>query len=111
MILRIGVILTFLGHGILAFQQKAQWFNYLEVVGIPVYLQGTILKLIGILDVLLALLTVWRPFKPVLLWMSFWAFLTALMRPISGEPWLEFVERGANWTAPLALYILENRRK
>lgn len=32
--------------------------------------------------------------------------LTALMRPLTGEPWFELVERGANYGMPLALLVL-----
>jgi hypothetical protein len=42
----------------------------------------------------------------VLLWAIFWAFITALARPMAGEPILEFIERASNWIAPLVLYLM-----
>jgi hypothetical protein len=38
--------------------------------------------------------------------MTIWGFWTALVRPIVGEPIWDFVERFANWGAPLALLAL-----
>jgi uncharacterized membrane protein YphA (DoxX/SURF4 family) len=35
-----------------------------------------------------------------------WAFVTALLRPLSGEPFAEFIERTGNYGAPLALLLL-----
>jgi len=43
----------------------------------------------------------------VLIYATLWAFATALARPIAGDPIWDFVERTANWTAPLALLILQ----
>jgi len=51
-----------------------------------------------------------KPIKSVLLWAAFWGFWTALVRPIVGQPIWDFVERSANWGAPLALYYLIKNR-
>jgi len=40
-----------------------------------------------------------------------WGFWTALVRPLVGEPIWDFVERWANWGAPLALYLLMKKEK
>lgn len=70
----------------------------------------TLLLLIGIADVVMALIILVKPIKSLLLWMAFWGFWTALVRPIVGVGWLDFLERSANWAAPLALfYVLKNR--
>lgn len=65
-----------------------------------------LLFLIGILDVSLALLILLRPVRMALLFMAFWGFWTALLRPLVGEPIWDFVERWANWGAPFALLLL-----
>ena len=57
----------------------------------------------GILDMLVAITILVKPLKPVLIWAIFWAFATALIRPLSGEHILAFVERSANWVLPFAL--------
>ena len=61
---------------------------------------------IGILDITLAILVLIKPIRIALLWMVFWGFWTALVRPIMGVGWFDFIERFANWAAPLALYYL-----
>jgi len=43
--------------------------------------------------------------------MAVWGFWTALVRPLVGMSWLDFVERGANWATPLALYFFYRSKK
>jgi hypothetical protein len=105
-ILRIGVFGTFLGHGLLAASIQPNWINYLNMVGFSDDMAIKIMPVIGSIDILVALIILIRPLKPVIIYATLWAFLTALMRPISGEPILEFVERTANWAVPLALYFV-----
>ena len=104
--LRVGVAGTFLGHGMFALQGKVGWFKYFEAVGISnSETILTLLLLVGILDVALAVLVLVKPIKAVLLWMAFWGLATALIRwPIGPDPIWDFVERWANWAAPVALY-------
>jgi hypothetical protein len=45
-----------------------------------------------------------RPF--VLLYMAVWALWTALLRPLSGEPVFETLERASNYGVPLAMLLL-----
>lgn len=106
--LRIGVAGEFLGHGIFAIQGKEGWFKYFTSFGIsdPQTIT-TMLLVVGIMDILLALLVLLKPIKPALLWMAFWGLWTALVRwPFGPDPIWDFVERFANWAAPLALYYL-----
>ena len=113
-VLRIGVFLTFFGHGIVAIMGNPDWLKYIEVVGISNYNAQIILIFIGYLDFFVAFITLLRPNKYILIWASIWAFSTALIRPISGESILEFIERGSNWALPLGLYFylkfLNNKR-
>ena len=109
-ILRIGVALTFMGHGLLAMQEKQSWIKYLETVGFSSNWAVKIMPFIGGLDLLVALIILIKPYRYLILWAFIWAFATALIRPLSGESVLVFVERGANWAAPLALYFLEKVR-
>lgn len=105
-LLRIGVFATFVGHGTIAFMGNPKWLPYLAVVGFYGETAMTIMKFIGALDILLAISLLIKPLKPVLYWCTFWAFATAMMRPLSGEHILQFIERGANWTVPLVLLLL-----
>jgi hypothetical protein len=43
--------------------------------------------------------------------MAFWGFWTALVRPLVGMPIWDFIERFANWAAPLALFYVYKNRK
>lgn len=105
-ILRIAVAGEFIGHGVFALQVKQGWIPYFTSVGISAELAATLLPFIGIMDLALALLILIKPVRIALLWMVFWGLLTALIRPIAGEPIWDFVERFANWGAPLALLFL-----
>ncbi len=105
--LRIGVAGEFLGHGVLAVGQKAQWLGWVErVLNVEPATAVVILTIIGVLDVALALLVLIKPIRPIILWMALWGFFTAILRPIVGESIWDFVERFANFGAPLALYYL-----
>ena len=85
--------------------KKAGWFKYFESVGItnPDTI-GTMLVLVGIIDIALAVLVLIRPVRAALLWMAIWGLWTAMIRwPVGSDPIWDFVERWANWGAPLAL--------
>lgn len=105
-VLRIAVAGEFIGHGVFALQQKAGWIKYFEAVGFSLEQAFTLMPLIGAMDIALALLILARPVRLAILWMTLWGFWTALLRPIAGEPVWDFVERWANWGAPLALLII-----
>jgi hypothetical protein len=106
-ILRLGIFGSFLGHGVFALGVKPGWIPYFTSVGITEAGATMLLPLIGVLDIAVAFAVLFRPLKAVLAWAAFWGFLTALIRPISGEPIWDFVERWANWAAPLALLALQ----
>ncbi|KKU13943.1 MAG: hypothetical protein UX17_C0005G0019 [Parcubacteria group bacterium GW2011_GWC2_45_7] len=107
LILRIAVAGEFIGHGVFALQGKKAWISWFANFGISdITLAAKILFLIGLIDVALALLILIKPIRIALLWMAFWGFWTALLRPIVGEPIWDFVERWANWGAPLALLLI-----
>lgn len=105
-ILRIAVFGIFLGHGMFAYGVKEHWIEYLQAAGFPYEGAIDIMPYIGILDFIVAGVVLIFPIRIVVLWAVIWAFATAMMRPISGEPIWDFVERGGNWGAPLALLIV-----
>lgn len=105
-ILRFGIACTFVGHGMNAIAVKPNWIPLLTVYGFSVEQSRMIMPVIGILDVIVALLVLIYPMRMVIRWAIFWTFSTALTRVIAGEGVWEFIERGANWTAPLALLLL-----
>ena len=104
-LLRIGVAGEFAGHGLLAIGGKADWIKWIgQMIHVDVSTATTLLLLIGILDVAVALFVLAKPMQPILLWATLWGFWTALVRPLVGGDWLDFIERSANWAAPLALF-------
>ena len=106
-VLRIAVAGEFIGHGVFALQGRKPWVEWFSIFGISdVQTATTLLWLVGLIDVLLAILILVKPIRLALLWMAFWGFWTALMRPIAGDSIFEFVERWANWGAPLALFLV-----
>jgi len=106
-ILRLGVAGEFLGHGVLALQGKESWLGWFAQFGISdPLLAGQLLYAIGLMDVIVALIVLTYPIRIILLWAAFWGFWTALVRPLVGEPIWDFIERFANWAAPLALLYL-----
>lgn len=106
-ILRIAVAGEFAGHGVFALQGKKDWIAWFGNFGVKdPGLAAQILIVVGAIDLILALLVLFRPIRIALLWMTFWGFWTALIRPLVGMPVWDFVERWANWGAPLALLFL-----
>lgn len=107
-ILRIAIAGEFIGHGVFAVQGNEGWFKYFESFNItdPGTIT-TILMVVGVADILLALMVLIKPIRLAVLWMAFWGLWTALVRwPFGPDPVWDFVERWANWGAPLALYVL-----
>jgi len=93
------------GHGLLAIQSKKDWISWIsQLTHVTTSTATTLLLLIGIEDVVIAMIILVKPVRPLLLWMALWGFWTALVRPIVGVGWLDFIERSTNWAAPLALY-------
>lgn len=111
-VLRIGVAGEFLGHGVFALQGKKDWVKWTEQLsGMDTALATQFIFLIGLFDIAVALIVLFKPLKPVLLWATFWGFWTALVRPLVGLPVWDFIERWANWAAPLALLLLLSEKK
>lgn len=106
-VLRISVAGEFIGHGIFALQGKQQWIGWFANFGVTDAGAATeLLFWIGVMDILLGLIVLLKPIPILLLWMAFWGFWTALVRPLVGGPIWDFVERWANWGAPLALLLI-----
>jgi hypothetical protein len=106
-VLRIGVAGEFLGHGVFALEQKADWVKWTgQLLGTNPEVSGQLIFIVGIMDIIVALIVLFRPIPIVLLWATFWGFWTALVRPLVGMPVWDFVERFANWAAPLALLLM-----
>lgn len=111
-VLRIAVAGEFIGHGMFALQGKKDWIGWFAKFGVNDPNMATqILFWIGVLDIAVAILILIKPFRIALLYMIVWGFWTALLRPLVGMPIWDFVERWANWGAPLALYLIVRSKK
>jgi hypothetical protein len=95
-----------IGHGAFGIITKAVWCNYLAVFGIGQEMAYQLMPIIGSADILLGLSLLFYPVRAVALWLLVWGLATASMRPLSGEPFAELLERAGNFGAPLALLIL-----
>ena len=106
-ILRLGVSMEFAGHGMLCCMGSATYaLMVTNIFGIEASSSESLLMGVGVLDLIVAVLILVRPFRGVIAWAAFWGMATALARPLSGATWVQFVERGANWAAPMALLLL-----
>lgn len=106
-VLRVGIFGEFLGHGVLALQGKEAWIGWIvDLLHVSPEAAAGVLTAVGMVDILVAVVVLIAPMPAVVLWATAWGFWTALVRPIVGEPIMDFVERWANWAAPLALLIL-----
>ena len=106
LVLRMGVFGAFLGHGIFALEGKQQFIEMIQsMVPLDAAMATSLLFAIGVIDILVAFWVLLRPQRFVLAYATVWAFLTALARITAGDPVWDFVERAANWAAPLALLL------
>lgn len=104
--LRIASAMCLIGHGVFGIITKAVWCNYLAVVGIGEETAYQLMPVIGAVDILMGLSLLFYPISAIALWLVIWGLATAAMRPLSGEPFAELLERAGNFGAPLALLIL-----
>ncbi|MEI9944008.1 MAG: hypothetical protein WDN26_07260 [Chitinophagaceae bacterium] len=61
---------------------------------------------VGSIDILLGITFLLYPARFIPLWLVGWGVVTASLRPLSGEPFAELIERAGNFGTPLAFLIL-----
>lgn len=104
--LRFAIAMCFIGHGAFGLITKPIWCNYFAVFGIGRVMAYHLMPVVGILDILMGILMLLYPLRIIPIWLVVWGLFTALLRPLSGEPFAEFIERAGNFGAPLALLLL-----
>ncbi|MDQ2721604.1 MAG: hypothetical protein M3Z26_17855 [Bacteroidota bacterium] len=109
--LRIASAMCFFGHGAFGIIGKPIWSNYFAVFGIGHDLSFQIMPFVGFIDILMGIIILLYPLRAVIIWLIIWGFITALLRPLSGEPFPEFIERAGNFGAPLALLLFSKGMK
>lgn len=105
-ILQIASGMCFIGHGAFGIITKKIWLNYFAVFGIGPGLGNQLMPWVGVSDILIGLSLLFYPTRAALLWLVIWGAITALLRPLSGEPFAEALERAGNCGAPLVLLVL-----
>jgi len=104
--LRIAAAMCCIGHGSFGIIKKAIWCNYFGVFGIGHDLAWQLMPIVGTIDIMMGIIILVYPTRAALGWLVIWGLITALLRPLSGEPFAEFIERVGNFGAPLALLLL-----
>lgn len=105
-VLRIAAVMCFIGHGAFGIITKPIWCNYFAVFGIGHATAYRLMPLVGSADILLGLVMLFYPVRAIALWLIIWGMITASLRPLSGEPFAELIERAGNFGAPMALLLL-----
>jgi len=103
---RIACAMCFIGHGAFGIITKPVWCNYFGVFGIGETTAYQLMPVVGVVDILLGILLLVYPLRFAAGWLVFWGLFTASLRPLSGEPFAEFLERAGNYGAPLLLLML-----
>jgi uncharacterized membrane protein YphA (DoxX/SURF4 family) len=107
--LRIAAALCFIGHGAFGIITKPIWCNYFAVFGVGHDMAYRLMPVLGTVDILMGLSILLYPTRAVLGWLVMWGLVTASLRPLSGEPVGELIERAGNFGAPLTLLFLSGR--
>jgi len=105
-ILRVAVAGCFIGHGAFGLITKAAWVPYFAIFGIPEAWAWKLMPIVGVVDISVGVLTLIRPVRAVVLYMTFWGFQTACLRPLAGQGVWELFERAGNYGVPLAFLCL-----
>ncbi|MBL79466.1 MAG: hypothetical protein CMH70_05495 [Nitrosomonadaceae bacterium] len=83
------------------------WLAFYEPFGIgpEMVYKYYLMPLIGVMDIMVALATLFVPTRCVWAYAVFWCIFTAFLRPLTGQGFAEFFERGGNYGPPMALAV------
>ena len=98
--------MCFIGHGAFGIITKKAWVAYFGVAHIPEAWAWRLMPAVGLMDILLGIWALAWPKRWLWAWMAVWAVWTAMLRPLSGEPFWETLERAGNYCVPMALFVL-----
>jgi hypothetical protein len=93
---------------------KHSWTHYLAALRFFPDDGSTLplLPAVGWFEIALGVLVLVRPSAELLLFVFIWKVFTETLRPLSGEPFGEFIERFGSYSASLALFfVLVAQRK
>jgi hypothetical protein len=107
--LRIASAMCFIGHGAFGIITKPIWTHYFAFFGVGAATAYQLMPILGTLDILLGISLLAYPMRAFPAWLVCWGIVTALLRPLSGEPFAEFIERAGNFGTPLALLLMAGK--
>jgi uncharacterized membrane protein YphA (DoxX/SURF4 family) len=105
-VLRFACAMCFIGHGAFGIITKPVWCNYFAVFGIEAPIAYQLMPVVGVVDIALGIILLVYPLRIVAAWLIFWGLFTAALRPLSGEPFAEMIERAGNFGTPFVLLLL-----
>jgi hypothetical protein len=117
--IQLSIFLIFMSHGIGCFLKNALYIDYIiGFVGdytpfsIKQYQAEQLLNIIGIIDVVVAVLVLVKPSKNLLYWLIFWGLLTSLLRIVDAGifNYTEFLIRTPHFGLPIAMLIIWNEK-
>lgn len=110
-VLRVGTAVLLIGHGGFGVaMRKDVWVGYFAELGISAETVASLnlVSVVGVFEIALGIAVLLRPSNRLLAFVFVWKVGTELLRPMAGEPWWEFIERGGSYCAPLALIVVNN---
>jgi hypothetical protein len=116
-ILILGLAVTFFTHGIEALSLHPRFIDYLLVFSnkfLSYNLQQSmaelILKIIGCLDIIMAILVIVQPKPGIFIWMAYWGLVTASVRMVElgWNMYPELLVRASHFLIPVSLLIIRN---
>ena len=119
-VLRLAIAMVFVTHGYEAWKLHPHFLDFVLVAGrdlagidMAESAAAVILRIIGVVDFVVAAWVLLRPNRPLLLWLGFWGLITALARPVTlgFASYPEVLLRASHVLAPIALGLLLLRRR
>ena len=108
--LRLATAGMLVGHGAYgAIMEKPGWYDFFSTIGVDKAAvdRHSLLTLGGGFEIVLGIAALIYPMRALLLFIGVWKFGSEFVYwPLAKKPAFEFVERWANYTAPLALLLV-----
>lgn len=98
-----GAFLCYVGHGAFGVITKTAWVPFFAVAGIDRPTAFRLMPIVGAADIAIGVATLLQPRAALAAYMVAWAVWTAALRPLTGQPIWEMLERAGNYGVPLAL--------
>ncbi len=104
--MRLIIASTFLMQGIIAITSAHDVIAFYHLSVLPSTVAQYVAVLIGIMDFMVLVSILIRPYRMVLVWTLFWGLLTSIVAFLSATPLVLFLQSLPGWLAPLALLLL-----